>query len=131
MQIIKIERKDIIDSFVLLLDKELGDTDKDQINYNYIAQLLSKDWGFYYTVVNNLKKIDNELESYSDFNQNEKEIINIVIPFFLCSYFCSHLPLYTFWFFFNNLDEVINFCFDNLFFIRGLRKKTDNFKEKE
>jgi len=75
MQIVEIEWKDIVDSFVLLLEKELGDSDNDQINYKYISKLLSNDWGFYHTVTSNLKKIHAESDTFLGFSQKEKDII--------------------------------------------------------
>lgn len=56
MQIVKINEKDIKDTAVLLLEHDLGPNDKEKIDSEYIAKLLSKDWGFYYTVTSNLEK---------------------------------------------------------------------------
>lgn len=33
-----------------LLSHEVGETDSETVNMNYIAKTLSQDWGFYYTV---------------------------------------------------------------------------------
>jgi hypothetical protein len=52
--------KDSIDLTCVFLDHEVGDHDKETINAAVIAGLLSKDWGFYYTVTSNLKKIRDE-----------------------------------------------------------------------
>jgi hypothetical protein len=59
LQVVKINEKDIKDIIVLLLEHELGETDKETIDIGYIAKLLSDDWGFYYTVTTNLNKIGN------------------------------------------------------------------------
>ena len=57
LQIVKINEKDIKDLIVLLREHDVGGSENETINMNYIAQLLSDDWGFYYTVTTNLKKI--------------------------------------------------------------------------
>jgi len=57
MQIVELNEKDIIDTMILLSRFNIGNDDDKKINGNYIADLLSKDWGFYYTVTTNLKKI--------------------------------------------------------------------------
>ncbi|MEM2262379.1 MAG: hypothetical protein QXK24_08000 [Ignisphaera sp.] len=58
LQIVKINRKDIIDTIVLLREHEIGDREeREKINIKYIASILSRDWGFYYTVTQNLTKI--------------------------------------------------------------------------
>jgi len=64
MQIVKINEKDIKDTIILIREHSLGNTDNDVINIEYIAQLLSKDWGFYYTVVTNLKKVKSWLNNF-------------------------------------------------------------------
>ncbi len=57
MQIIQLNEKDIKDTVVLLREHKVGDSEKECINAGYIAKLLSRDWGFYYTVTTNLKWI--------------------------------------------------------------------------
>jgi hypothetical protein len=63
MQIVKINEKDIKDTAVLLLEHEVGSGDREKIDLNYIASLLSDDWGFYYTVTTNLTKVKTFLSS--------------------------------------------------------------------
>jgi len=65
LQIVQLNEKDVKDAVVLLKAHDLGEVDKDRINIGYIAQLLSKDWGFYYTATTNLGKIK-EYVSQSD-----------------------------------------------------------------
>jgi hypothetical protein len=65
MQIVRINEKDIKDSIVLLREHPVGEGDLETINSAYIAELLSKDWGFYYTVTTNLKKTLDFLPRYS------------------------------------------------------------------
>jgi len=49
--------KDWQDMCILLRDHPVGSTDKDTINLDHISKILADDWGFYYTVSTNLKKL--------------------------------------------------------------------------
>lgn len=60
MQIVKMTEKDAIDTVILLLSHEVGKTDGEVINSEYVAGLLSNDWGFYYTVTTNLVRVRDE-----------------------------------------------------------------------
>jgi hypothetical protein len=60
-QIVQLADKDIKDMLILLAAHPVGDNDKETINGRYIAELLGKDWGFYYTNKLNLAKIRNGL----------------------------------------------------------------------
>lgn len=72
MQIVKINLKDIKDTIILLRAHKVGESDNETINRRYIANLLSKDWGFYHTVTTNLKRIrDNFLSSFEVLNQED------------------------------------------------------------
>jgi len=57
LQIVKINDKDLKDAMLLLLAAPLGATDNNKINLKYVAKLMSDDWGFYYTSIMNLNKI--------------------------------------------------------------------------
>ena len=57
MQIVKMGEKDAKDTTILLREHEVGDHDKEMVNAKYIAKVLAKDWGFYYTVTTNLDRI--------------------------------------------------------------------------
>lgn len=57
LQIVNFTEKDAIDVIMLLREHKLGSSDKDCINWEYIAKLLANDWGFYYTVTTNLNKL--------------------------------------------------------------------------
>ena len=56
-QIVRINEKDIKDVIILLREHEVGNNDNESVNSKYIAKLLAKDWGFYYTVTRNLKLV--------------------------------------------------------------------------
>ncbi len=74
MQIVDINPKDVKDTIILLLEHDVGETDKDMVNGTYISKLLSDDWGYYYTVTANLKKVKSflgEFKSLTDENRQE------------------------------------------------------------
>jgi hypothetical protein len=76
MQIVKINEKDIKDVIVLLREHEVGDKDKEMIDHNYISKLLSKDWGFYYTVTMNMDKVKAFLPRYEVLSSEDKDDVN-------------------------------------------------------
>jgi hypothetical protein len=57
LQIVRLTEKDVKDVLMLLREHGIGLEDGETINAEYIAGLLSEDWGFYYTVVTNMAKI--------------------------------------------------------------------------
>jgi hypothetical protein len=81
MQIVKINEKDVKDVIILLKDHEIGIAEnRETINADFVANLLSKDWGFYYTVTENLKKIRHHfLENYPIFPLTEREDVKLKI----------------------------------------------------
>lgn len=79
MQIVRIENKDFKDSIILLKGHEVGNGDKETINSDYIGELLSRDWGFYYTVTTNLKKFKDSLPKFSLLKEDDQKAINVKI----------------------------------------------------
>ncbi|MGO9644858.1 MAG: hypothetical protein ACLPY5_08945 [Candidatus Bathyarchaeia archaeon] len=75
MQIAKINEKDLKDTVILLLGHELSDKDGETINAKYVAKLLSDDWGFYYTVTNNLKTTRDYAERLTLLSPEEKTVV--------------------------------------------------------
>jgi hypothetical protein len=71
LQIVEINEKDTKDIIVLLRGHRIGDEDADAINHEYIAKILSNDWGFYYTVSENLKKIGSSLRTFDALNEGD------------------------------------------------------------
>lgn len=69
MQIVGITEKDVKDSITLLIDHQVQEGDERGIDSAYIAQMLADDWGFYYTVTTNLRKIE------TDFHYLYKDVI--------------------------------------------------------
>jgi len=75
MQIVKINEKDLKDTVILFLEHDLGSGDNEVINEKLISSLLSDDWGFYYTVTTNLKKVINYLSTTKIITEPQKELI--------------------------------------------------------
>ena len=57
LQIVQIGEKDLKDMAVLLREHDVGEQGRETVDAKYTSALLSKDWGFYYTVTSNLKKL--------------------------------------------------------------------------
>ena len=80
LQIVTLNEKDIRDMLMLFAAHPVGDAEEETINGKYIAGILGKDWGFYYTTTLNLEKIRKGLDRYKDLftakdNENIKERI--------------------------------------------------------
>lgn len=76
-QIVRINEKDIRDMLMLFASHPVGDTEHEVINGKYIAGIMSKDWGFYYTTTMNLVKIRKGLDRYKDlFTTQDMQNIN-------------------------------------------------------
>lgn len=75
MQIVHINEKDIKDTFVLLLEHDLGQGDKETINLPHIVKIMSEDWGFYYTMTTNLNKIKGFLTKYHVLTDQQRTTI--------------------------------------------------------
>jgi len=84
-QIVKINEKDLKDLAILLLEHDVGDSEHEHVDGKYIRQLLSKDWGFYYTVTTNLKKAKDHLAMYEAFDNSQREQIAATIDRLLAS----------------------------------------------
>jgi hypothetical protein len=61
----------------LFASHPVGDTEHETINGKYIAGIMSKDWGFFYTTTMNLGKIRKGLDRYKDlFTAQDVQNIN-------------------------------------------------------
>jgi hypothetical protein len=49
---------------VLVADHDLGDGDRERIDDGYVATIMSKDWGFWYTTQLNLEKLQEAVSRY-------------------------------------------------------------------
>jgi hypothetical protein len=72
-QIVEINEKDVKDSILLLLEHPLGSEDKEMINVGRICSVLSDDWGFYYTVTNNLNRISDYVVDVNSVRESDKK----------------------------------------------------------
>ena len=75
MQIVHINEKDIKDSRVLLAEHDIGETDRETVDAKHIAEVLSNDWGFYYTVQTNLKRVAGYVEEKPAWPAEVKETV--------------------------------------------------------
>ncbi len=66
VQIVTLNEKDIRDMLMLFASHPVGDHDQETINGKYIAEIMSKDWGFYYTTTRNLAKIRGSIGRYAN-----------------------------------------------------------------
>lgn len=66
MQIVRLTRKDVVDSLILLHDHPVDAHDNDTINTGYIASLCARDWGLWRTVTINLGKLQQALPQFAN-----------------------------------------------------------------
>lgn len=71
-QIVKLSEKDVKDIIVLLREHGVGHRDAETVNVGYAAELLSRDWGFYYTVTTNLRKVRGLTQGYSALSEEDR-----------------------------------------------------------
>ena len=83
MQIAKINEKDIIDTIMLLREFDFGDDDRDHINKNIILGYLTKDWGFWKTVTDNLKIVREYLDKYEQLTDEDREVVRSKVDYIL------------------------------------------------
>jgi len=72
LQIVQIMEKDVKDCVILLREHEVGNKDQETVNAEYISELLSKDWGFYYTSTTNLEKIKTSVQDHNVLQEADK-----------------------------------------------------------
>lgn len=73
MQIVQINPKDIKDTTILFLEHEVGQGEADTIDGAYIAQVLAQDWGYYYTVTTNLRKVQSLLGEFEALTDKDRK----------------------------------------------------------
>lgn len=57
LQVVKINRKDLLDALILLQSRPLGDDEAGVVNVRRITDLTSSDWGWWRTVTGNLDRL--------------------------------------------------------------------------
>jgi hypothetical protein len=72
MQIVKLNEKDIIDTIMLLREHEIGGSDDDVINADYLARLTARDWGLWKTLTINLDKVNESAQTLEKLSQEDK-----------------------------------------------------------
>ncbi len=78
LQIVNFSEKDLKDMLSLLNAHDVGDyEEKDVLNAKHTATLLSRDWGFWYTVTTNLKGIREKVPTIDALTKDEKERITL------------------------------------------------------
>ena len=76
LQIVEINEKDLKDLVVLLLEHPISDLQAEgAIDASYVIDLLSKDWGFYYTVSLNLDRIRRYMQTLPDLSDDQRALI--------------------------------------------------------
>jgi hypothetical protein len=77
MQIVEINLKDLKDTMVLLLEHPVGDKSagRESIDDEYITDIMSKDWGFYYTFTTNLKKVVEFMPQFPAISASQTDVI--------------------------------------------------------
>jgi len=75
LQIVQTNEKDIQDAIILLREHDIGKSDKEEINADYIAKVLANEWGFNYTVSLNCAKIKEFLEKYEPLTKQDKAVV--------------------------------------------------------
>ena len=75
LQIVQINDKDLKDAMLLILAGQLGDVDAKKVNLKYLAKKMADDWGFYYTSIMNLNKIQSAVHGVAVLSDNERIVI--------------------------------------------------------
>lgn len=77
MQIVEINLKDIKDTTVLLLEHDIAPSrnGRETIDGSYVTGLLSDDWGFYFTVTENLKKVKRFLPQFESVSREQAKVV--------------------------------------------------------
>lgn len=75
LQIVQTNEKDLQDTIILLLEYDIGKTDREEINGDYVAKLLANEWGFYHTVTLNLPKITEFTDKSPALTAEEKKVV--------------------------------------------------------
>jgi hypothetical protein len=76
LQIVSFSEKDLKDTLLLLRAHALGEGEAPEtIDIRYVASLLSRDWGFWYTVTTNLNGLRKAASEMAELNETEKSDI--------------------------------------------------------
>ncbi|HZA20696.1 MAG TPA: hypothetical protein VE889_07585, partial [Actinomycetota bacterium] len=76
LQIVEINEKDLKDLVVLFLEHPIADDRvEDAFDASYVVDLLSKEWGFFYTVSLNLDRVRRYMQTISDLTDGQRALV--------------------------------------------------------
>lgn len=75
LQIVQTNEKDIQDTIILLVEHDVGNSDKDEINEEQVAKVLANDWGFYHTVTTKFKEVKEFLNKYETLSKQDRQLV--------------------------------------------------------
>jgi len=73
MQIVQLNEKDAIDTIMLLREHEVGSSDNETINADYIASLTARDWGLWRTLTMNLERVQRAAQTAEKLVAEDKD----------------------------------------------------------
>jgi hypothetical protein len=76
MQIVKLNEKDAIDTIMLLREHQIGASDHDMINADYLARLTARDWGLWKTFTMNLENVRRAAQSLEKLSQEDRKDVD-------------------------------------------------------
>jgi len=79
MQIVKLNQKDAIDTIMLLREHQIGGSDDDTINGDYIARLTARDWGLWRTFTINLENVGKMAQTLEKLSEEDEKDVNMKI----------------------------------------------------
>jgi len=77
MQIVEINLKDFKDTIVLMLEHPLSNQQAGakSIDVGYIVDMMRQDWGFYYTLTTNLKRVPDYFGEFPSIQEHQRSLI--------------------------------------------------------
>jgi hypothetical protein len=76
MQIVQLNEKDVIDTAMLILEHDVGSSDQQMINIDWLSRVCKSNWGLWKTVTNNLSKLIRLLDKYDPIKPEERTLIS-------------------------------------------------------
>jgi len=76
MQIVELDAKDVIDTVALIREHEIGPSDNETINTEYLSTLCGSDWGLWMTVTTNLRKMRSYLAQFKGLSDEDKDNVD-------------------------------------------------------
>ncbi len=76
MQIVKLNEKDVVDTIMLLREHQIGGSDDDTINADYLSRLTARDWGLWKTFTINLENVRKAVQTLEKLSEEDKKDVN-------------------------------------------------------